>query len=66
MKVKVSKWIFHGGVLVTFSGQWVFSGRDMSEDTDTVRLVEVGLEDLSYEAPTQAPQFSKIVFPFPK
>lgn len=46
--------------------KWAFSGRDMSEDTDTVCLVEVGLEDSSYEAPTQAPQFSKIVFPFPK
>lgn len=46
--------------------KWAFSVRDMSEDTDTVRLVEVGLEDSSYEAPTQAPQFSKIVFPFPK
>lgn len=46
--------------------KWAFFWRDMSEDTDTVRLVEGGQDDSAYEAPTQAPQFSKIVFPFPK
>lgn len=46
--------------------KWAFFWRDMSEDTDTVRLVEAGQDDSAYEAPTQAPQFSKIVFPFPK
>ncbi|XP_061163217.1 PH domain leucine-rich repeat-containing protein phosphatase 2-like isoform X1 [Saccostrea echinata] len=38
----------------------------MSEDSETVHLMDEELEDTGYEVPKHAPQFSKMVFPFPK